>query len=83
MHAHDVFMINRCYYCILCYTMLYYVIQLKVDAHTMNVPTEAAEAVGDDKNLLSIKQAIHLEVDKQLKDLEERVAAIEKKLLNK
>ena len=40
-------------------------------------------AVGDDKNPLSIKQAIQLEVDERLKDLEARVAAIEKKLLNK
>ena len=49
----------------------------------MNVQTEEVQAVGDDKNLLSIKQAIQLEVNERLKDLEERVAAIEKKLLNK
>ena len=49
----------------------------------MNIPAEAVEAVGDDKNLLSIKQAIQGEVNERIKDLEERIAAIEKKLLIK
>ena len=46
----------------------------------MNVP--ALEETVDDKNLLSIKQAIQAEINERIKDLEERVAAIEKKLLN-
>ena len=48
-----------------------------------NVPVEAIEATGDNKDLLSIKQAIQAEVNERIKDLEERVAAIEKKLLIK
>ena len=53
-------------------------LQLKVDTHAMNVP--ASEEIGDDKNLLSIKQAIQAEINERIKDLEERVAAIERKL---
>ena len=44
----------------------------------MNVP--AIEEIGDDKNLLSIKQVIQAEINERIKDLEERVAAIERKL---
>ena len=46
----------------------------------MNVP---AEEVVDDKNLHSVKQAIQVDINERIKDLEERVAAIEKKLLIK
>ena len=46
----------------------------------MNVPIEAIETVSDDKGLLAIKQAIRVEINEHLKDLEERVAAKEKKM---
>lgn len=55
--------------------------QLKVDSHTLDV--SAAETVGeggDDKDLLPIKKAIQVEVIERIKSLEERIAAIEKKL---
>ena len=43
----------------------------------MNASAELAGNTGDDEDLLSIKQT---EINKRLKELEERVAAIEKKL---
>jgi len=49
----------------------------------MNVPSERVEGDRDDKDLLSIKQAIQVEVNERIKDLEERVAALEKKLSSK
>ena len=38
----------------------------------MHVPADVIETVGDDKDLLAIKQAIQVEINKRLKDLEER-----------
>ena len=43
----------------------------------MNVAADSAEKVGNDKDILSVKQA---EIIEHLKQLEERIAAIEKKL---
>ena len=46
----------------------------------MQALTESAEKVGDHKDLLSVMQAIQAEMNERFKDLEERVAALEKKL---
>jgi len=46
----------------------------------MNVPSERIEGDRDDKDLLFIKRAIQVEVNEQIKDLEEKVAALEKKI---
>ena len=43
----------------------------------MKVPTESAEKVGDDKDLLSVVQAMQAEMNKRFKDLEERVIQAE------
>ena len=43
----------------------------------MNASADSEEKVGDDKDILSVKQA---EIIEHLKELEERIAAIEKKL---
>ena len=43
----------------------------------MNASADSEEKVGDDKDTLSVKQA---EIIEHLKELEERIAAIEKKL---
>ena len=49
----------------------------------MEVSTESVEKVGDDKDLLSVVQAMQAEMNKRFKDLEQRVVQAIQAEMNK